>query len=255
VSGKTVSFTLNGNNAGSGVTDGSGIVIVSAASLTGINAGSYPGGVAATFAGDSGFTSSSGSNTLTVAKADQTITFGALADKIFGDPDSSVSATASSVLAVTFAATGNCTVTGSTVHLTSAGSCTITASQAGDGNFNAAADVPQSFTIAKGSQTITFGALASKNFGDPDFSVSATASSALAVTFAATGNCSVTGSTVHLTSPGSCTITASQAGDTNYNPATDEPQAFTIAKASQTITFGALAGKTFGNPDFSVSAT
>src|SRR5438270_13179092 len=255
VSGKTVSFTLNGNNAGSGVTDGSGIVSVSAVSLTGINAGSYPGGVAATFAGDSGFTSSSGSNTLTVAKADQTIIFGVLADKIFGDADFTVSATASSTLAVTFAAAGNCSVTGSTVHLTGAGLCTITASQAGDGNFNAAPDVPQSFSISKSSQTITFGALANKNFGDPDFSVSATASSALAVTFAATGNCTVTGSTVHLTGAGSCTITASQAGDGNFNPATDVPQSFTIAKGSQTITFGALANKNFGDPDFSVSAT
>jgi hypothetical protein len=255
VSGKTVSFTLNGNNAGSGVTDGSGIVTVSAASLTGINADSYPGGVAATFAGDSGFSSSSGSNTLTVAKADQTITFSALVDKVFGDADFSVSATASSALAVTFAATGNCSVTGSTVHLTGAGLCTITASQAGDGNFNPAPDVPQSFSISKGSQTITFGALANKNFGDPDFSVSATASSALAVTFAATGNCSVIGSTVHLTGAGSCTITASQAGDGNFNPATDVPQSFTIAKGSQTITFGALASKNFGDADFTVSAT
>jgi hypothetical protein len=255
VSGKSVTFTLNGNNAGSGITDGSGIVSVSAVSLTGINAGSYPSGVAATFAGDSGFTSSSGSNTLTVAKADQTITFGALADKIFGDPDFSVSATASSALAVTFAATGNCSVTGSTVHLTGAGLCTITASQAGDGNFNAAPDVPQSFSISKSSQTITFGALANKNFGDPNFSVSATASSALAVTFAATGNCTVTGSTVHLTGAGSCTITASQAGDGNFNSATDVPQSFTIAKGSQTIVFGVLANKSFGDADFTVSAT
>src|SRR5207253_6927619 len=144
----------------------------------------------------------------TIAKGSQTITFGALANKNFGDPDFSVSATASSALAVTFGATGNCSVTGSTVHLTGVGSCTITASQGGDTNYNPAADVPQSFTIAKGSQTITFGALANKNFGDPDFSVSATASSALAVTFAASGNCSVTGSTVHLTRPGSCTTAA-----------------------------------------------
>src|SRR5207253_1051533 len=191
----------------------------------------------------------------TIAKGSQTITFGALANKNFGDPDFSVSATASSALAVTFGATGNCSVTGSTVHLTGAGSCTITASQACDANFNPATDVPQSFTIAKGSQTITFGALANKNFGDPDFSVSATASSALAVTFGATGNCSVTCSTVHLTGVGSCTITASQGGDTNYNPAADVPQSFTIAKGSQTITFGALANKNFGDPDFSVSAT
>src|SRR5262249_11754658 len=44
VGGKTVNFTLNGNNAGSGVTDGSGVATVSGASLTGISAGSYPGG-------------------------------------------------------------------------------------------------------------------------------------------------------------------------------------------------------------------
>ena len=43
------------------------------ASLAGINAGSYPTGVGASFAGDAGFDPSSGSSSLTVAKADQTI--------------------------------------------------------------------------------------------------------------------------------------------------------------------------------------
>ena len=255
LSGKSVAFTLNGNNAGSGITDGSGIATVSAVSLTGINAGSYPGAVGASFAGDSGFSSSSGSGDLNVSKTNQTITFAPLAGKNLGDPDFTVSATASSSLAVTFAASGNCSVTGSTVHITGAGSCTITASQAGDTNYNLATDVPQSFSIAKSSQTITFAALGGKNFGDPDFTVSATASSSLAVTFAASGNCSVTGSLVHITGAGSCTITASQAGDTNYNLATDVPQSFSIAKSSQTITFAALGGKNFGDPDFAVNAT
>lgn len=54
---------------------------------------------------------------------------------------------------------------------------------------------------------------------------------------------------------GSCTITASQAGDTNYDPAPDVVQTFAIAKANQTITFGALAAKTFGDADFAVSGT
>ena len=255
VSGKTVSFTLNGNSVGSGTTDSSGIASVINVSLTGINPGAYPSGVAATFAGDSGYTTSSGTAALTVSLADQTITFGALSSKNFGDADFAVSATASSNLAVTFTATGNCSVAGSTVHLTGAGSCTITASQAGDSNYNPAPDVPQSFSIGKGSQTITFAALASKNFGDPDFAVSATASSGLAVTFAATGNCSVAGSTVHLTGAGSCTVTASQAGDSNYSPATAIPQAFLIAKGNQTITFTALSAKNYGDADFTISAT
>ncbi len=218
------------------------------------NAGTYA--VSASFtSGDSNYADATGSGSLTIAKAGQTITFGALSGKNFGDPDFTVSATASSSLAVTFAASGNCSVAGSTVHITGAGSCTITASQSGGSNYNPAADVPQSFSIAKANQTITFGALAGKIFGDADFAVSATASSSLAVGFTATGNCSVAGSTVHITGAGSCTITASQPGDGNYNPAADVPQSFSIAKAGQTISFGALTAKTFGIPDFAVSAT
>jgi hypothetical protein len=255
LSGKSVAFTLNGNNAGSAITDGSGIATVSAASLTGINAGSYPGAIGATFAGDSGFAPSNGSGDLTVTKVDQTITFGALANMAFGDPDFTVSATATSGLTVTFGASGNCSVTGATVHLTGVGSCIITASQGGDVHNNAATDVPQSFSISKTGQTITFGALGPKIFGDADFTVSASTTSGLTISFGATGNCTVTGSTVHITGAGSCTVTASQAGDANNNPASDVPQSFLISKADQTITFGALAGKNFGDADFTVSAS
>src|SRR5262249_35462773 len=91
------------------------------------------------------------------------------------------------------------------------------------------ADVPQSFTIAKAAQTITFAALPNKIVGDPDFSVSATASSGLAVTFAAGGACSVSGATVHLIGAGTCTITPAQAGDTNSNGATNVPLPFPLS--------------------------
>jgi subtilisin family serine protease len=167
-----------------------------------------------------------------VTKADQTITFGALANKTAVDPDFGVSASSSSGLAVTFTASGQCTVnaSGTIVHITAVGTCTITAHQAGNATYNPAPDVPQSFNIVKADQTITFGALADKTFGDPDFSVSATATSGLAVTFTSTGNCTVTsdGATVHLTDVGSCTITAHQAGNGNFNAAPDVPQTFAI---------------------------
>lgn len=228
VSGKTVSFTLNGNPVGSGTTDGSGVATVSSASLVGINVGSYPSGVAAVFAGDSGFGPSNGTAALTVSKADQTITFGTLSGKNLGDADFTVSATASSSLTVSFTTSGNCSVAGSTVHITGAGSCTITASQTGDGSYNPAPDVPQSFSTAKMDQTITFGVLGGKTVGDTDFAISATASSSLTVSFIASGNCSAAGSTIHLTGAGSCTITASQAGNGNFNPAADVPRSFAI---------------------------
>ena len=52
VSGKTISFTLNGNPAGTGSTNGSGVATISNVSLSGVGAGSYPTGVGASFVGD-----------------------------------------------------------------------------------------------------------------------------------------------------------------------------------------------------------
>src|SRR5207248_1227100 len=74
-----------------------------------------------------------------------------------------------------------------------------------------------------------------KTYGDADFAISATASSSLAVSFAASGNCTVAGANVHLTGAGACTITASQGGDTNYNAAPDVAQSFQINKADSTM--------------------
>ena len=122
-----------------------------------------------------------------------------------------------------------CTVSGRTVTIVTAGTCAIAADQAGDADYNAAARVTQSVTVAKASQTITFATLANKTYGNPDFAVSASASSGLPVSFAASASCTVSGSTVHITSPGSCTITASQLGNANYNPAAAVSQTFSIA--------------------------
>lgn len=191
----------------------------------------------------------------TIAKANQTIDFGALADKTYGDPDFDVSATASSGLDVSFAAEGNCTIAGATVHITGAGDCSVKAKQPGDDNYNPAPDVTQSFTINKAAQTIDFAPLADKTYGDADFGVSATSSSGLAVSFAAAGDCVFVGSNVNITGAGSCTITASQGGDSNYLAADDVARTFTINKASQTIDFAPLADKTYGDADFDISAT
>ena len=82
------------------------------------------------------------------------------------------------------------------------------------------------------AQSITFNPLSDKTFGDPDFAVSASASSGLPVSFGASGACTVAGSTVHLTGTGSCTITADQAGDATYNAATQVLRTFAITVAA-----------------------
>jgi hypothetical protein len=66
ISGKTISFTLNGNPAGTAVTNASGVATKTGASLAGILPGTYPSGVGASFAGDSSYSASSGTALLTV---------------------------------------------------------------------------------------------------------------------------------------------------------------------------------------------
>jgi hypothetical protein len=188
---------------------------------------------------------------------DQTIDFAPLPDRTWGYPGFfAVSATASSGLPVSFAASGDCFFySGSTVFISSAGSCTITASQSGGLNYNPAPDVSRTFTIARAQQTITFAPLPDKTYGDPDFTVYGSASSGADVRFAARGNCTLSGTTVHLTGAGSCTVTASEPGSVNYEPAPDVSRTFAIAKIEQTIAFGPLSRKTYGAPDFRVHAT
>ena len=137
---------------------------------------------------------------------------------------------------MTFGASGACSYSSGTVSFTGVGTCTVTADQAGDANYDPAPQVFQAFSIAQASQTITFGALPGKTFGNPDFTVSATASSNLAVSFTATGQCTVSGSSVHLTAAGSCTITASQGGNTNWSAAAPVGRSFSIVNPVPTAT-------------------
>src|SRR5215218_6076092 len=116
------------------------------------------------------------------------------------------------------------------MHLTGAGACTITASKAGDANYNPAPQATQTFSIGKSDQQITFDPLADRVYSDRDFTVRAAADSGLAVRFTATGQCTVRVARVHLTAPGKCKITASQPGNVNFNAAPRVSQPFAIAR-------------------------
>lgn len=165
----------------------------------------------------------------TVVKADQSISFVAPDSATFGDPDFTASATASSGLPVSLTVAGACTITEATIHFTTGGECTVTASQSGDSDYNAAPDVVHTIEVAKATQKIDFPSISDELFGAPDFSVSPTASSGLAVSLAASGACVISGTTVHVTSAGTCTLVAAQAGDGDYEPAAVVTRSFTIA--------------------------
>ena len=74
-------------------------------------------------------------------------------------------------------------VSASTVTLVESGNCSIEATQAGNSDYAAATSVKRTFAVSKESQTITFGVLSSQTYGASPFTVSATASSGLPVSY------------------------------------------------------------------------
>ena len=88
---------------------------------------------------------------------------------------------------------------------------------------------------SKQNQTISFAAIANRTFLPGDsFTVSATASSGLGVTFTVgTGDsCTISGTTVQVTGVGSCTVKGQQVGNDSYNAAPDVAESFRILYAA-----------------------
>ncbi len=196
---------------------------------------------------------------LTIGKGLQTITFAPLPAAGYGGPAIVASATTSSGLTVTYASSDTTIIKVSGVNLLikGLGTATITANQAGNANYLSASPVSQLLTVGKGSQTVTFAALAAKTYGAADFALTAAASSKLAVSYASSDTtvAKINGTSVHIVSAGTITITAGQAGNVNYLAAAPVSQTLVINKASQTITFAALAARAYGAADFTLTAT
>ncbi|MEI6752050.1 MAG: T9SS type A sorting domain-containing protein [Paludibacter sp.] len=107
-----------------------------------------------------------------------------------------------------------------------------------------------SFTAIKEAQSITFGALATKTYGDAPFALTATASSGLTVSYT-TSNTSVatiSGSTLTIAGAGTSNIKAIQTGNSSFAPAdtvaqllTVKPQAPVAVSATNVTTQGFTA--------------
>lgn len=80
------------------------------------------------------------------------------------------------------------------------------------------------------TQTISFATISGKTFGAAPFTLSATASSGLAVSFATltATTCTVSVATVTIVAPGTCTIRASQAGNASFAAAPPVDRSFSI---------------------------
>jgi hypothetical protein len=200
-------------------------------------------------AGDTNyFAAPSNSSIVSIGKAAQSITFAALSDVPFGTAPFALSATSTSGLTVSFGAVGSCSVSGTTLTLTSAGLCTVTASQPGNADVNAATDVPRAFNVTNGTATLSLSGLTHTWDGTAKSATVTTNPVGLSGVVVTYG-----GSTTQPSDAGSYEVAATLANP-DYS-ATPVFGTLTIGQATQTITFPAIAGKTFGIAPFGLNAT
>ncbi|MEY4157837.1 MAG: hypothetical protein RL743_332, partial [Actinomycetota bacterium] len=101
---------------------------------------------------------------------------------------------------------------------------------AGDDNFAAADSVQQTINVGTSNQTITFPQPDERRIGDAAFQLLASSSSGLAVSYAVKGSaCAVSAiGLVTILAPGTCDVTAAQAGDSTYAAAASVTRTITI---------------------------
>jgi hypothetical protein len=153
--------------------------------------------------------------------------------------------------------TAVCTVSAGVVKFVGVGPCTLTASAAATTDYSAATGSTQTFTVGQATQTITFTQPSSPvTYGVAPISLTATGgASGIAVAFtidaSSTGKGTITGNALTITGAGPLVIDATQAGNTDYKPATLVQRTIAVNKAVLTVTAN-NASRAYGlaNPTF-----
>lgn len=157
---------------------------------------------------------------ITIAKGDQTITFGALGEREFAAGPITLTATASSQLPVTYTSSTStvATVSGNVVTFVFPGTIDITAAQQGNADWNPANSVSQTLIIKRKLQTITLANPGNKTVGDAAFTLSATISSGLGISYSTStpDKIIVAATQVTILAPGLASVTAAQTGSAEY---------------------------------------
>ncbi len=150
-------------------------------------------------------------------KAQQTITFTPIGNKVFGDEPFTVDFQASSGLPVSVSIAGPAQIDGNTITLTGAGTVQITYYQVGNEDFLAVEEQTFTFEVAKASQVIDL-TVAVAN--DTAYVLAGSSSAGLPVSYQViAGEGMIRNDTLYASQDGEVTIQATQEGNENYLPA------------------------------------
>jgi hypothetical protein len=118
-----------------------------------------------------------------------------------------------------------------------------------------APSVTTTFSVTKGTQTISFPDIGTHNLAEGTVQLNASASSALPVGYiVVSGPAKIAGNILKLNGSGTVTIRAYQSGNNLYVSAPTVTNSFVVLKKSQTINFPAVAGHRRKGGTFALNA-
>ena len=197
--------------------------------------------------GNSDYLSASTSEDITVNKAQAVITITSTAPSAVTLNDGTTytpSATSTSGDSVVIGVTGgDCTISGGVVSFTHAGTCTVTYSDPGNSDY-LSASTSEDITVNKAQAVITITSTAPSAVTLNDgttYTPSATSTSGDSVVIGVTGgDCTISGGVVSFTHAGTCTVTYSDPGNSDYLSASTSED-ITVNKAQAVITITSTA--------------
>ena len=250
------SFTVAAtSNSGSPVSfSSSGVCTNTGATFT-MTSGTGTCRVTATSAATTDYLAASSMQSTTAGKIPSIITFTGAPATASYQSTFAVATTSNSGVTAAIKAAGACSISGSTVTMTSGnGACTLGATWATNNNY-LGASATQSTNAVRIAQVVAFtGAPATAPY-QSTFTVIATTNSGIAPTITASGSCSIGGNTVTITSgSGTCAMGASWVQNSDYLSAAAS-QSTTVAKATPVVTFTGAPATAPYKSTFTVTAT
>ena len=248
--------STNSSGAFTYISSNTNVATISGSTVTIVGAGTATISVAQST--DSNYLAANTSVALTVSKAPLVLGVMAVITKNFGNPNFTITPPQTNSTG-NFTYTCNnpsvATISGNIVTIVGIGTATITATQAADSNY-LSGSTTVSLVVNKALPTLSSIPAITKTYGDANFTISAPTSNSTGLITLSSSNTSVatiSGTTITIIGAGTTIITASQAGDTNYDPGVTTT-ILTVNKAMPTLSIMPALTKTYGDTAFSLVA-
>jgi len=213
--------------------------------------------VTATMAGSGNYESvSSSATTVTFVKANQSALTVTSTSGTYGSSLTLATSGGTTSGSITYVVTGTgCSIASGALSKSSAGDCSVTATMAGNGNYEPVSSLATTVSFGQATQSALTVTSTSGTYGSALTLTTSGGTTNGSVTYVATGTgCSITSGALSKSAAGDCAVTATMAGNSDYNAVSSSATTVTFARIALTVTADAKS-KQYGATDPSLTHT